>query len=70
MLILSQEEILKQALNCLDEAGDSLDLDIKVFVEESIDFINRVVALEERLKIELPDAFLAFDSITTISCMK
>lgn len=73
--MFSQEEVLKQVLDCLDEVGinlenyegDILDLDIKVFVEESIDFINLVVALEERLKIELPDEFLAFDSITTIS---
>lgn len=76
--IVSQEDIASQILDCLSETGIELkydtkeevqNLDIREFLEESLDFINFIVSLEEKIGMELPDEFLAFDAITTVKLM-
>lgn len=43
-----------------------VDLDLRDYIADSIQFINFIVDIEKRFEIEFPDEYLLYDSIASL----
>lgn len=66
-----KEELVEKTIRCLYNAGlpllyEGKDIDFSVIDIDSIQFAACIVELENCFSIELPDEFLAVDSMTSL----
>ena len=45
--------------------ADTDDIDLTEYIEDSVQFVQFIVALEDNLNIEIPDALLNFELLTS-----
>lgn len=45
--------------------ADTDDIDLTEYIEDSVKFVQFIVALEDNLNIEIPDALLNFELLTS-----
>ena len=58
-------ETLLESGIMIDSIGD--DLDLRDFIQDSVQFISFAVNLEQKLDVELNDELLLFDSIASFN---
>lgn len=65
---------MKKMTQCLEDAGiyiqipdgeDDFDIDLRDFVESSIQFISIIIAIENVFDIEIPDEYLLIDTFAS-----
>lgn len=58
-------DIFAQTGIIVDHSALEHDIDLRDYVEDSIQFISAVVEIENQLDIELPEELLSFDSLSS-----
>lgn len=68
------QEIREVVRRCLDTIGIFItaeesveDLDLRDYIEDSLQFISFIVGLENSLNVEIPDDFLQIDHIGSLN---
>ena len=70
---MTQEMVKKILINVLEDAGiyvdyeEKDDINISNYIKDSIQFISIIVAMEEKLKIEIPDELLIIDTFSSFN---
>ena len=70
---MDKKEIRHIIINCLDTIGvfidedDNVDLDLREYIEDSMQFLLFMVELEKKLNIKIPDDFLLFDKVSSLN---
>ena len=49
----------------VDDSAMEQDIDLRDYIEDSIQFISAVVEIENQLEIELPDELLTYDCLAS-----
>lgn len=58
-------DIFAQTGVIVDDSALDQDVDLRDYIEDSIQFISAVVEIENQLEIELPDELLAYDCLAS-----
>lgn len=75
MELATQPNIREKIVEAFEESGIVLDngvsgdIDLSIFVEDSIHFISMVVAIEEKLSIEFPDDLLILEAFKSLNAL-
>ena len=71
---MNNQEARDFVLECLDSIGIYLtpeettkDLDLREYLENSLQFISFIINIENQLNIEVPDDFLLYDRISSLN---
>ena len=58
--------ILQEAGNVIDDIDLNEDVDLQVYLNDSIQFISFIISVEEKFDIEFPDEMLLIDNIKSL----